>query len=131
MMVGSLGDVVFSVSVDEVKNIKSLSWKIAAAYQTHKMHGKKALLEYTGLDAQEMDIECEVSASLGVNPMDMINELAAMLEGHEAVSLILGEEVIGESWVLKDMSISAERFWKDGTLLAATIKLKIQEYAEG
>lgn len=129
-MIGSLGDVVFSVSSDAVQNIKSLSWKISVNYSVHKMHGRKGLLEYTGQDPDEIEFEAEISAMLGVNPMDMIDSLRTMATDHSAVKLLLGTDVIGTSWVITDLEISAEQFFQDGTILSATFKVKIQEYTE-
>lgn len=130
MMVGSLGDVVFEVTMDTVQTIKNFSMNIAVNYSVHKMHGRKGLLEYTGQDPDEVEFEADVSAHMGVNPMDMLNSLRSLAESHQPVSLVLGTEVIGTSWVITDLSTSVDKFYQDGSPLSAEFKVKIQEYPE-
>lgn len=130
MTVGSLGDVVFSVSAEAVRTIKNLSWKISANYSVHKMHGRKGILEFTGQDPDEIEFEADVFASLGVNPMEMIDNLRGLIDDHSAVKLVLGTDVIGSSWVVTDLEISAEQFFQDGTMMSASFKIKIKECVE-
>lgn len=127
MTVGSLGDAVFSVSNETVQTISNLSWKISVNYATHKMHGRKSLLEYTGQEPDEIEFEAMVSAALGVNPMEMLERLREIAESHTAVKFVLGTEVIGTNWVITDLELSAEQFFQDGAITMATIKIKIEE----
>ena len=130
MTVGSLGEVVFSVSSDTVKTIKTISWKTSINYSVHKMHGRTSVLEYTGQDPDEIEFEADVTVALGVNPLEMIDELRSMAIAHEAVKFLLGTDVIGSSWVVTNIESSSERFFQDGTMLSASLKIKIKEYTE-
>lgn len=130
MTVGSLGEIIFFVNDRSVRTIREASWKFRAAYGTHKMHNARTKLEFTGLDSQEIDFTVEASAFLGVDPMETIQSLNMLIEAHTVVQFMLGTDVIGSNWVLTEATYKLGRFWKDGTLLQATIQLKIKEYGD-
>ena len=130
MTTGSLGQVVFSINQKKIQTIKSLVWKKQYSYSTHKRYGKKTLLEFTGIEPDEIEIEMEISAFLGVRPLQMLEDLAAMAKKHQVVPLILGTDVIGTKWVITNIEDSTDKFYMDGTLVSAKIKVKIKEYGE-
>ena len=128
MITGTLGKVVFRIEKKKVQTIKSMTWKKQFSYGTHKLYGKKALLEFTGIEPDEIELEMEITAFLGVRPLKMIKSLAAIAEKHEAVPLVLGTDVIGTKWVITNIEPATDRFYMDGTLVSAKIKVKIKEY---
>ena len=130
MTIGSLGEILFYVNDGKAMTIKEATWKVKATYATHKMHGTSSKLEYTGLEPQELEFPVEVSAYLGADPLVTIEDLNMMVESHQVVQFLLGNDVIGSSWVVTEVSHKLNRFWKDGTLLSAEISIKIKEYGE-
>ena len=131
MTVGSLGsDVIFSISDKEVKTISNMSWKSSVSYSVHKLHLRKGLLEYTGEDPEEIEFEAQFSAFLGVNPLAMCENVRRLMKSRTVVPFILGTDVIGSKWVVTDFDVSADSFFQDGTIVAATAKIKIKEYGE-
>ena len=128
MITGTLGKVVFSINRKKVKTIKSLVWKKAYNYSEHKQYGKKSLLEFTGIPPDEIELEMQITAFLGVRPLKMINELAKIGDQHQAVPLVLGTDVIGKKWVITNIEDATDCFFMDGTLVSAKIKVKIKEY---
>ena len=69
MQIGTLGEVVFSVSDSVVETITSFTWSGSARYSTHQRHLTHALTEFTGLDPDGITFDIFVSAYLGVDPM--------------------------------------------------------------
>lgn len=130
MMTGSLGSVVFSISRKKVMTIKSLVWKKSYTYGEHKRFGKSSLLEFTGRSPDEIELEIEISAFLGVRPLKMLSELTKIGDQHQAVPLVLGTDVIGTKWVITNIEDTTDRFFMDGTLVSAKLKVKIKEYGE-
>ncbi len=130
MTIGSLGDVLFYVTDSQVLTIKEATWKVKATYATHKMHGTRSKLEFTGLEPHELEFQITASAYLGIDPLVTIDDLNMMLEGHQVVQFLLGNDVIGTSWVVTEVSHKMNQFWKDGTLLGVVITVKIKEYGE-
>ena len=130
MTVGTLGSVVFCVSDKSVKTIKSMSWKKSYKDAEHKMHGRKSRLEYTGQSPDEIELEVQASALLGVNPLQTMNELNTMAAANTVVKFVLGTDVIGTNWVITDIQASPDVFFQDGTMVSAPFKIKIKEYGE-
>ena len=130
MITGTLGSVVFKMSSKQAKTIKSLSWKKSYGYSEHKRYGKNSLLEYTGRAPDDLEFEMEISAFLGVRPLKMLNDLAAIAKKHQVVTFVLGTDVIGTKWVITNIENTTERFFMDGTLVSAKLKVKIKEYGE-
>lgn len=130
MTIGTLGDVVFKVSSKKVQTIQSMSWKKSYKYSTHNMYGRKGLVEYTGMDPDEIDLDMEFSIFMGVNPMKMIDALQKMAKNHKIVKLVLGNKVIGTRWVITSIQINAETYFVDGTIMEASVKVNIREYLE-
>ena len=130
MTIGTLGDVVFSVSSKKVQTFNSMSWKKSYKYATHNMFGRKGLVEYTGMDPDEIELDMEFSVFTGVNPMKMLKALEKMAQKHKIAKLIIGHEVIGNSWVITGIQIESQTFFADGTMMAASVKVNIKEYLE-
>lgn len=130
MTVGSLGDVVFSVSRKKVRTIQSASMKTAIAYAEHKMYGRKSILEYTGQSPDEIELSAEFNAFLGVNPMKQVKKLKKMAASRSVVPFILGTDVILSACVITDISSMTDVFYMDGTMIKASMKVKIKEYGE-
>lgn len=130
MTIGSLGEILFYVTDSQVLTIKEATWKVKATYSTHKMHGTRSKLEFTGLEPQELEFQIIASAYLGVDPMTIIDDLNMLLESHQVVQFLLGNDVIGTSWVVAEISHKLNRFWKDGTVLGVEVTVKIKEYGE-
>ena len=130
MTVGSLGKVVFCVSRRRVKTIQSATMKTAINYAEHKMHRKKSLLEYTGQSPDEMELSVEFNAFLGINPIKQIKKLKKMATSRSVVPFIMGTDVVFRACVITDISGTTDVFYKDGTMIKASMKIKIKEYRE-
>lgn len=128
MTIGSLGEILFYVTDSAVLTIKEAAWSVKASYAAHKLHMARSKLEYTGLEPQELEFSVEASAFLGVDPLEVVEELNMLVESHQAVQFLLGTDVIGSSWVATEVSHRLVRFWKDGTVLGAEINIKLMEY---
>jgi phage protein U len=131
-VIGSLCDVVFEVSSENVKTFEDLSAQYSAKYAQHDTHGKKGLLEFTGLNPTTMSLKILLSAALGVAPKEEITTLLEMLNAGKAVPFILGGEPQGEGlWVIESMSVEHKALSDKGELVLAEVSLSLTEYAEG
>ena len=57
MIVGALGDVVFSVSSRTLKTISNFVWSGSARYATHDLHAGNSISEYTGTDLAKITFD--------------------------------------------------------------------------
>ena len=131
MAVGSLGDIVFDVSSDKVLTFQDLQINRRAKYTEHAIHGKKGLLEFTGLEPLTATMKIDLLASLGVVPKDELDALVEILTNHEAVPFILDGEPQGDNlWVVESLSESYPVINNKGELISISVTLNLKEYVE-
>ncbi|GHV45290.1 hypothetical protein FACS1894204_04010 [Synergistales bacterium] len=131
-MIGSLGDVVFEVSSESVKTFEDLSTQYGAKYAQHDIHGKKGLLEFTGLDPTTMSLKILLSTALAITPKDEITALLEMLNAGKAIPFILDGEPQGDGlWVIESMGVEHKTLSNKGTLVLAEVSLNLKEYVDG
>lgn len=129
-VIGTWGNVVFSVSRQQIRTFTGLKKSGAAKYATHDRHLKKTLLERTGTDAESLSFDMFFSAYLGVNPMNALAELESARDAGKVAPLIVGGRRIGKSkWVLQSLSESFEEFGKGGSVTVAKASVSMKEYA--
>ncbi len=127
--VGCLGEIPFQASSEAVQTIKNLVWSGGAKYSTHDRHGGNALTEFTGLKPDSITFDMELSAFLGVNPMDAISKLWAYERSGEALRLVIGTHGCGKyRWNVVNHKIKAKHHDGDGDILTATVSVTLQEY---
>jgi len=131
-MIGSLGEVVFEVSSDLVRTLDGLRVQYNAKYAQHDIHGRKGLLEFTGLDPTKINFRVRLDAALGVNPKEELAELKDILEAGRAVPFVLDGEPQGwHLWVLEHLNVEQRILNNTGALILAEVTLNLKEYAEG
>ena len=127
--IGSLGDVVFSVSRSVVKTFDSLKYDSSAGYVTHKRHLKAPLLEFTGPETENISFTVLLSAFLGCNPKTEADKLRKYLSEGTALRFVLGKNTIGNyRWVITKLSQSDFRIDKNGNMLAVKLSITLNSY---
>ena len=130
-MIGSFGDVVFEVSSERVRTFKDFQIQRSAKYSEHAIHGRKGLLEFSGLSASTASLNIRLDAGLGVNPKEELTTLHDILNNHKALPFILDGEPQGDGlWVLESLSESYEIIDNKGAVIAVEVSLKLKEYIE-
>lgn len=130
-VIGTLGDIVFSVSRESVKTFEGMKWDSSAKYATHERHLKNTLLEFTGTDAESISFNVYFSVFLGVNPMQEIKKLLEAERSGKIMRLVIGSKAYGRNkWVIEKLSKDLDRFDSKGNLLVAKVSISLKEYAE-
>jgi phage protein U len=130
-MIGSLGEVVFEVSSESVKTFDDLSMQWSAKYAQHDIHGRKGLLEFTGLAPTSLSLKIQLSSALGIVPKDELSTLRDMLKAGKAVPFVLEGEPQGDGlWVVEDLNENHKVISNTGALLLAEVSLNLKEYVE-
>ncbi len=129
--IGSLGDIVFSVSNSSVKTFDEMKWDAAAKYSTHDRHLQDDLLEFEGMELETISFSMVFSVFLGVNPLKEIEKLKAVMSKGEAMRLVIGGNVYGKNkWVIEKLSKELTRFDNKGNLWTASVSIDLKEYAK-
>ena len=127
--IGCLGEIPFKASSSAVQTIKNAVWSGSARYATHERHGTKPLTEFVGVDPDGFTFDMELSAFLGVNPMDAIGKLWQYQREGRPVPLVLGDKGYGKyRWSVLDHKVKLEQTDGRGNLLSCTVSVKLQEY---
>ena len=130
-MIGSFGEVVFEVSSERIRTFRDFQIQHSAKYTEHAIHGRKGLLEFTGLSASTASLSIRLDAGLGINPKEELNTLHEILTKHEALPFILDGEPQGEGlWVLESIGENYEIIDNHGTAIAVEVSIKLKEYIE-
>jgi phage protein U len=128
--IGTLGDIVFSVSRKQVNTFDKMKWDSSAKYASHERHLQETLLEFIGTDNDTISFSMYFSAFLGVNPMDEIIKLLNAERSGKAMRLVIGRKAYGRNkWVITKTSKDLERFDKKGNLLSAKVNVSLEAYA--
>lgn len=123
-MIGSFGSVTFQVSSSAVESFQNMKLTLTASYTQHKVHGKKAVPEFTGFDSDKITFDITLSAFLGINPLKELQTLRNMLTSKKAYSLALGSDVFGK-WVIQSLSHDFQHVYLDGKLMQCKVSLTL------
>ncbi|MBQ3195982.1 MAG: phage tail protein [Clostridia bacterium] len=122
--IGCFGDVVFSVSAEAVKTIRSLSVSHSASIQSHKRRLQKPLHEFIAPDADTASFSLRLSQFLGVTPKDDYEKLKSYLLQGIPKPFVLGESRVGDNmWYISKLKNITDRFNINGN--AADIDLSV------
>lgn len=126
-MIGILGNVIFTVSSFKVLTFSGLTKDVSVRTVEHEVIGMKPKTEFIGPDLKPVSFDMRLDANLGVNPQAEIDNLEYLCENGIICVLILGEKVHGE-YLITGISQSFDHFYRDGTLLKASINVKLKEH---
>ncbi len=130
-MVGTLGSIEFTVSEEQIRTFRDLSFTHSASYAEHKILGRKGLLEFTGINASTCSMKIFLDAGFGVNPADELRTLYEAMNKHEAVAFTLGGQVMGAGlWVIESLNETHSIIGAGGVLMRAEVSLSLKEYIE-
>lgn len=129
MRIGTLGNLVFQVSSETVQTINDLQWSGSAQYSTHQRHLGKGLLEFTGVDPDDLSFSIFLSRSLGVEPEESLALLRQYERNGTTLPFSLGSRPYGEyRWVIVSHKVQVAQFAGRGRIAAATVSVSLREY---
>ena len=128
--IGTLGDIVFSVSQKTVKTFEDLKIDSKTNYAKLTRHNKKPLLEFQYNDIDTASFSIYLSAFLGVNPLSMQDKIDKYRKQGKILSLVIGGKKYGTKWVITSHSKDYQKFDTKGNLLIAKSTISIEEYPE-
>jgi hypothetical protein len=133
MFIGGLWDdkgmVVFRVSPTVVKTFQNLRHQSAARYAIHNRHLLSPLPEFTGRDLDRVTCDILLSAYLGVNPREDLEQLACMQRRGRVLWIKFGGGQINNSrWVIQNLGRAYEHYDQSGRVLTAKVSLTLLEY---
>ena len=129
MLVGVLGEIIFEVSENQILTPDNIQWSGAARYGIHDRHLNNALTEFTGRDPDKISFDIYLASIFGVDPMGAIWQLFNYERAGTPLALTIGEHGYGRyRWNIISHSTTVQDTDGEGNLIAATIRLNLQEY---
>lgn len=120
---GGNGDGIKYLTFDDFqRNVKSRTTR-------HARILKKPKSEFGGPDLSDMTFTMQFSASLGVNPRQMLRELESCVRLGKIGYFIIGTKKIGKhKYIITDISESWDNIIKNGLLVSAKVNVTMEEY---
>ena len=128
--IGTLGDIVFTVSQNTIKTFNDLQIQSQVNYAKHTRHNIKPLLEFQNQDTDTGSFSIYLSAYLGINPLKEQKKVDEYMNSGKILPLIIGGKKYGTKWVIKSHSKGFKQFDGKGNLLIAESKITLEEYPE-
>ena len=126
--IGAFGSIAFECSSELVRTFADFQRDSKARFAKHDLVALKPALEFLGEDAGEISFKMIFSASLGVNPAEETAKLRQICAAGEAHELVIGNEVIGDLWVIESLNETAQAFDGKGNCLLAELNVRLKEY---
>lgn len=127
--IGSLGDIVFTVSDDLIETLSNVQWSGSARYGTHKRHLINAMTEFTGIEPDTMSFDMTLSAYLGVDVMTELNKIWTYERTGQTLPLFIGEKGYGKyRWTIESHKIKMSSYDNKGNVSGVTVSVNLLEY---
>ena len=123
--VGSLGNVVFTVSAELVRTFSDYGRKTSARVATHEIIGQKPVLEFLGASEETISFKIKLSAFRGVNPKEEADRLREMCENGKAVKFGVSTY---QTKTNRKKLIAA--YSDKGNLISSELNISLREYAQ-
>lgn len=131
MVVGSLGDIIFSVSSEKVETLNNLKYTKSVNFSEHKRHNTTSILEYTGRNADEISFKITLSYLLGVNVEDELKKIEEYTQQGKLLKMVLGKTIYGSyRWVITKYTVNYKYFDRLGDVVNAEVSLNLKEYCK-
>lgn len=128
--IGCLGDIPFKVSSDLVQTFSNAKMSGSAKYGTHFRRAGDALIEFVGNNPDKFSFDMELSAFLGVDPIQLIDKLTQYRREGRTLPLVIGEKSYGKyRWIILSSEVKIGATDHKGNVLSATVSISLQEYS--
>lgn len=129
--IGTLGEVVFTVSYDLVRTFQDYKRNSSARLQAHEIIGKKPVTEFLGPGLDSISFAIDLSAFKGVSPKEEAEKLRKIMQNGEYVNLVIaGSPVSNNKWVIESINESVSARDGKGNIIRAKVDITIHEYIE-
>lgn len=129
MIVGSLGNTVFTVSSFYVKTLNNLSIDGSAKWNEFNIINGPPKLQFAGPELDTIKFNCSFLFSFNVNPLRAVNELKLYMKTGKVLLFILGGKKVGSGrYVVTSLSESHKKFNALGQVVSIGVTVNLKEY---
>lgn len=125
-MLGSLGDLTFSVSSNKIFTYKDLTIKSGVRVAEHASLQTKPTLEFIGESLDEVSLKFDLRIENRINPIVEFNKLKDKMKKTEELLFFIGNKKIGK-FIIVDISQEYRRIDNRGNVLAMGLDINLKE----
>ena len=130
-MIGALGDILFKVSSDDVNTFNDFKRTSTSRWAYHDVHLQKPKGEFLGPGLDTITFEMELHAQLGRNPRYDMEKLMQFTRTGEALSLVIGGDVLGNyKWTVDSVEQTYKDIDNEGNVLSSKMSVSLKEYVK-
>lgn len=127
-MIGTLGDLTFTVSSNKVFTYKDLTIKSGVRVAEHDSLQSKPTLEFIGENLDEISLKFDLRVENKINPVTEFNKLKDKMKKAEELLFFVGDKKIGK-FIIVDLSQEYRRIDNLGNILALGVDVNLKEIA--
>lgn len=127
--VGYLGKVQFIVRDDQIMTISNFVMNRSVSYAEHARHGRGTLVEFTGIEPEEITFDIVISRYLGFGPLTQTAKLKNYMYAGTVLPLKIGEYQFGRyRWVITNLSFKGDNSTKKHNWGTAVVSVTLKGY---
>lgn len=112
-----------------MQSFDDMKWDTSINVEEHKRQGKKPLLEVTGKNSDEINMNIYFAARYGVNPWKQLLLLRKYNLESRVYPLGIGRRRIGSyKWIITKVSDDLRTFYKNGKVMEVMAAVTFKEY---
>ena len=128
-MIGTFGNIIFSVSNFRVLTFNNFKRENGAKFAEHTVIAQPPKLEFLHRDLEEISFDMIFMKSLGVNPADEYDKLKKTCNTGAANFLVLNNKVYGDiEFIIESLSERVDYFDGVGNVVSCKVSVKLKEY---
>lgn len=129
--IGSLGDVIFTVSSKLIRTIDDLTRSSAPRWTNHDVHLQKPKSQFIGPGLDTISFTIRFDARLGVEPRKEADRLINLAQKGKPVAFAIGGKKLGTYlWKLMNVEQGYTRVDNRGNVLVMDVTISLEEYAK-
>ena len=130
-MIGALGDILFTVSINNVNTFQDFSRSSSGRWATHEVHMQKPKGEFLGPDLDSISFKMQLEATLGRNPRYDMEKIMEYSRNGQPLLLVIGGDAIGTyRWVVESVEQGYKNIDNKGNVLSAEVTVTLKEYVK-
>ena len=129
MSLGSLGEIVFTVSTIKNLTFKDLTHTVQNRFHNHEVIGNKPLTEFLGNDLDDLTFTMELQHDLSYTVEEILAKLNQYQIEAAPLDFTVGNKPFGaDKWQITSISEAYDVIYKNGYIYKATLNISLKEY---
>ncbi len=129
MSLGSLGDIVFTVSTIKSLTFKDLTHTVSNRFHHHEIIGNKPITEFLGNELDDLTFIMELQKDLSYTVEDILEKLNQYQLEATPLDFTVGNKPFGvDKWQISSLSEAYDIIYKNGYIYKATVNVTLKEY---